>query len=182
MTLTPKEYLERLISGRLTDLAQVGTFLATGGNSALFDFDVQVMTQAGRHIPDNAQDVIRELVAPIYDGGATGFSHDDLEDIKIVSSDFPTAGFYLPGNRLAITLGPVVVLQAKYYDALFKGSNEGVGYAAFLTSGSVCNRYIAAVDIMLHELVHVRQYRELGRYNFRSSSEVGAGDFARIAA
>jgi slime mold repeat-containing protein len=166
VTLTPKQYLERLINGRLTDLSQVGTFLASGGTTALYDFDVQVMSQAGKHIPDNARAIIRDLVAPIYNGGATGFSHDDLDNVKVVSSDFPTAGFYLPGDRLAITLGPVIVLKAKYYDALFKDSNGGVAYSDFLTSPSVCNRYIAAVDIMVHELVHVKQYRELGRYNF----------------
>jgi Dictyostelium (slime mold) repeat len=166
VTLTPEQYLERLVNGRLTDLSQVGTFLATGGTSALFDFHVQVMTQAGRETPANAKAIIQQLVAPIYDGGATGFSYDDLDDMKIVSSDFPTAGLYLPGTRLAITLGPVIVLQAKYYDALFQGSNSGVDYAAYLTNPATCNRYIAAVDILLHELVHVRQYRDLGRYNF----------------
>jgi hypothetical protein len=166
VTLTPKEYIERLVNGRLTDLSQVGAFLATGGNSALFDFDVEVMSQAGRHIPDNAQEIIRQLIAPTYDGGATGFSHDDLANVKVVSSDFPTAGIYLPGNRLAITLGPVIILKAKYYEALFKDSNSGVTYSSFLTSSAVCNRYIASVDTMVHELVHVRQYRDLGRYNF----------------
>ena len=81
---------------------------------------------------------IRDLMAPVYDGGQTGFTHDDLDDVRIVSSDFPTAGLYLPGERTAITLGPVIVLLPNLYEALFASSNNGVTYSDFLTDPAVC--------------------------------------------
>jgi hypothetical protein len=166
VTLTPEQYLERLVNGRLDDLASLGTFLTTGGLSQLIEFDEQVMAQAGRQAPSHVRNLIRDLTAPVYDGGATGFSYADMDDVKIVSSSFPTAGFYLPGDRAAITLGPVIVMKSDIYDALFAGANSGVSYAAFLTSTSVSRDYIEAVDTLIHELVHVKQYRELGKANF----------------
>ncbi len=166
VTMTAEEYFDRLLQGRLNDLAALSAMLSTGGLNLLFDFDVQVMTAAGRQAPDHVRNLIRALTDPIYDGGATGFSYDDLDGVKIVSSDFPTAGLYLPGERAAITLGPVIVLKAKWYDALFGSGNSGVTYEDFLTDLDVCDRYTAAVDILIHELVHVHQYAELGRYNF----------------
>lgn len=163
---SPEEYLQKILNGSISDLEQFATMWTTGGLSVLFDFDVAVMGALGRQVPDNARTIVRNMTQPVYDGGATGFSYADLDGIKIVSSASPTAGTYLPGDRLAITLGPVIVLKSKFYDALFSGTNSQRTYAQLLTDPSVCEAYIGAIDILTHELVHVKQYRELGRYNF----------------
>lgn len=163
---SPREYLEKILNGTINTAEQWAAFIQTGGLTGLLDFDVTVMANAGSVAPSNARQLIRDLTAPIYNGGATGFSYDDMDNVTIVSSDFPTAGLYLPGARSAITLGPVIVLNATLYDALFSSSNSGVTYSDFLTNNAVCQTYIAAVDVLIHELVHVHQYAEIGRYNF----------------
>lgn len=165
---SPEEYLERILNGSISSVEEWGTFIATGGLSGLIDFDITVLTNAGHQAPANVRNLIRALTAPVYDGGATGINYDQMDSVKIVSSDFPTGGFYLPGDRLAITLGPVIVMKAPFYKALFADSNSGVTYQDFLTNPSVCAKFIAAVDILIHELVHVRQYNELGRVNFQT--------------
>jgi hypothetical protein len=155
------------LNGSIDDLEHFATMMQTGGLSLLFDFDIDLLTRLGRQAPSNARTVVRKVTESVYDGGATGFSYADLDGVNIVSSDSPTAGFYLPGSdRMAITMGPVIIMRAKYYDALFAASNAGVTFEQFVADPGVCPLYIAAVDILVHELVHVKQYRNLGRYNF----------------
>jgi hypothetical protein len=163
---SPLEYLTKILNGSISNLEEWELFVASGGLTGLIEWDIAVLTQAGKQAPDPVRNLVRQLTANIYDGGDTGFSYDDLDDVKIVSSEFPTAAFWLPPPRVAITLGPVVVLQKKYYDALFSSANAGVSYSRFLTDPEVCQTFVAAVSVLVHELVHVKQARELGRVNF----------------
>jgi hypothetical protein len=162
---SPKEYLEKILNGSISDLEQFGAMWTSGGLSLLFDFDIELMKRAGRKAPASTRTLIRALTDATYDGGDTGFSYDDLDSVTIVSSDFPTAGVYLQDSANAITMGEVIILRAKFYDALF-GSQSDTTYTEFLSDASVCSMYIGAVTTFMHELVHVKQYRELGRYNF----------------
>jgi hypothetical protein len=162
---SPKEYLEKILNGSISDLEQFGAMWTTGGLSLLFDFDIELMKRAGRKAPASTRTLIRALTDAVYDGGATGFAYEDLDEVTIVSSDFPTAGVYLKDNANAITMGDVIIMKATFYDALF-GSQSDTSYAEFLTDTTVCPLYIGAVNTFMHELVHVKQYRELGRYNF----------------
>jgi hypothetical protein len=166
VTLTPQQYLERLVQGRLSDLGDIEALVLTGGLAALFDFDTQVLAAAGKSTPGNVQSLIRTLVQPVYDGGDTGFAFSDMEGVKVVSSAMPTAGLYLPGDRLAITLGPVIVIKSDMYDALFSAANANVTFSDFLTNPSIDPNYIRGVDTLIHEFVHVKQYRLLGQNQF----------------
>lgn len=166
VTMTPSKFIEALARGQIQNLNDIQALALSGGLVLLLDLDTQILAQAGRYAPGNVQDLIRALTQPVYDGGSTGFAYADMEGVKIVSSSLPTAGMYLPGDRLAITLGPVIVLRSDLYDAVFSANNSNVSYADFLTNSSVDSNFIKGVDTLIHEFVHVKQYRLLGQNGF----------------
>ena len=103
-------------------------------------FYIDILTTAGRNIPPNILNIIiSDLVSPVYNNGLTGFAFSDMQNVKIASSDFPTAGNLLPGGRLAITLGPVIVLRSDFYNALTDPANAGI------TTNDLLNQPVANV-------------------------------------
>jgi hypothetical protein len=165
---SPKEYLEKVLNGSISNLEDWTSFYLTGGLSELLDFDVAVLSNAGSVAPDHVRSLIRDLTAPMYNGGVGNgiANYADMDNVRLISSDFPTAEPYLVGPRLAITMGPVIIMKPEIINPLFDAANNGVDYTKFLTDPSVDPAYIAAVDTFIHELVHVRQYADLGRVNF----------------
>jgi hypothetical protein len=184
--LSAEGFLEALIGGRIQNMSEI---LASGlplGFDNLYTIYLQILTAKGQNIPANAQAIVADLVSPIYDGGVTGFAFDDMTQVKVVSSDFPTASFFLPTGRPAITLGPVIVMRADVYNVLFDPANAGATTNQVLNmavSTTCCNLgfipchandptcvqnsyYRNAIDILTHELVHVKQYRVLGQEGF----------------
>ena len=157
----------------------------------LYHLYIDILTTAGQNIPSNVQSIISDLVSPVYNNGATGFAFSDMQNVKIASSDFPTAGNLLPGGRLAITQGPVIVLRSDFYNALTDPANAGITTNDLLNqpvANVLCTEGTAAgctpspdfldgVDKLIHELVHVKQYRNFGQEGFLTTYALSTIDY-----
>jgi hypothetical protein len=173
--ISAADFYYALAGGQIENLADLIAGGLPASLSTLYGTYIQILTAVGRPLPDNVQTILADLVSPIYDGGVRGFSFADMQNVKIVSSDFPTAGQWLFGNRGAITLGQVVILRSDLYEALVDPANANVTFNDLLTQKVVDVRttehahapnFLDAVDTVAHELVHVKQYRNLGQDGF----------------
>jgi len=194
-----ENFAEALVGGHIENLSNI---LANGtipfSIDELYHLYLDILTEAGRNIPGNVQTIIADLVSPIYNNGATGFAFTDMQNVKIVSSDLPTASKLLPGGRLAITLGPVIVVRADLYNALTDPANAGITTNQLLnqsvvdtcctegstvlcmSGGAQCTPspdFLDGVDKMIHELVHVKQYRNLGQEGFLATYALSTIDY-----
>ena len=92
-----------------------------------------------------------------------------MANVKIVSSAFPTAGELLPDDADGLTLGPVVIVESGLYDAIMDSANAQFTAADLLTNPTVSRDFLFGVSLLIHEFVHVKQYRELGQNTFFQS-------------
>jgi hypothetical protein len=163
ITMTPSEFFEKLGKGVIQDLNNISCDALTGGLTEFHEGNVEILRHLGRNVPANARNMIRGNLVP----NESHFLWSDLEGVQIVSGKFPTAGIYLTSTANAITLAnDVVVLKESLYNALFDSANANWTYADMLTNSAVPNDYIRAVAVVIHELVHTKQYRELGQSAF----------------
>jgi hypothetical protein len=158
--ITPEHFLQDLENNRFPDL----TTLSTGGiNSVLF-------TVAGSYIdgleckapalPDSVKNAARVVMSMQGFPGLFGDSEIDRAHIlpKRESGvlDLPKDGYG------AITLDSLILLTDAQYDALM---SDDFSYDR-VAQGRATADQTAAFFTIMHELVHVRQYRELGREQF----------------
>jgi hypothetical protein len=158
-TITPLQFGTLAANGQITNLSELLSEGWPGGILGLYSLYTNILTAAGVRIPLNIQNLITALIQPLYDGGLNGFKWSDMQSAEITSSSMPSARFFgLGAYRSAITLGPVIVLEKDYYDAIVSAANANVIYADFLTSAAVSDTFVMAVDTLIRELVHVKQY------------------------
>jgi hypothetical protein len=186
-----ENFVDALVGGQIQNEAAVVAAGLPASIDVLYHLYLEILVAAGRPIPANVQTIIADLVSPVYDGGATGFSFADLQNVKIVSSDLPAAGKFIPSSRLAITLGPVIVVRSDLYNALTDPANAGITTNALLnqpvvdvlcTEGTTtgCARspdFLDGVDKLIHELVHRKQYDILGEEGFLQTYALSTIDY-----
>jgi hypothetical protein len=189
--MSAEDFFKHLVAGRIQNLSAV-TVSGGAAIDKLYTTYLDILTAKGRNIPANAQDIIKALVSQ---GGSNGVSFEDIENVKIVSSDLPTADFFLVGDTHAITLGPVIVVRADLYNIIFDPANTGFTTNALLNmpafkmvppdpinccnanlNSSSCpagtpssclnSQYRDMIDMLIHELAHVHQYWVWGREGF----------------
>lgn len=137
-----------------------------GLTEALLPFvkaDISIIAQLGNHLPEHLQELLKEIIVPIYDHGNTGFGYEDIHNIKIIneSYNFNTKLWVTKG---AITLGPVVILKDNIYEQLMDSANN---YSLTeLRIGNGTQGFTEALAVIVHELVHVKQYKVLGQDTF----------------
>lgn len=170
--LSARDLRDELAKGTITNLTEVLTGGLLEPSLQIVRVDIDTLYGVGTPIPDNVKDMIHHFVEPIYDGGVSGFAYADMDTVKIVPQRMPTAGIYLQSDKAAITLGKVVIMRNDLYDALVAPENAGVDWAQFLTASLDFN-FVHGVDTMIHELVHVKQYRVDGDHNFLANYVVG---------
>lgn len=92
------------------------------------------------------------------------FAEDDLARVRILPESHPGAQGFLPADHSAITLDALVILKDERYAAIaaWNSSWEDVVVSSLTAEAD------DALFTMLHELVHVRQFREMGRDRFLS--------------
>ena len=124
--------------------------------------DINAIANMGVHLPLHAQKILEAIIAPGYDDGKTGYSYEDIKKIKIInrSRNWNTK---LWVKKSAITLGPVVILSDAHYKELTDFQN--MHNLTDLVNGKD-SLYADAIIQMVHELVHVKQFRELGQETF----------------
>ena len=189
--MSAEDFFKHLVAGRIQNLAAI---TASGlplpqPIANIYSTYLEILTAAGRSIPANAQDIIAALIS----ADNSGFSIEDMQNVKIVRSDLPTASMFLIGNTHAITLGPVIVVRAELYNIIFDPAN-----ARFTTNDllnmpvfkmppdpiNCCNanlptcqsgnppscllnsQYRDMIDMLIHELAHVHQYSVWGQEGF----------------
>jgi hemolysin type calcium-binding protein len=163
--ISARSLRDELIKGTITNLTEALTGGIIEPLLSIVRTDIDTLYQAGTPLPDNVKQMIEHFVEPVYDGGVSGFAYADMGLFHVVPQGMPTAGIYLQADKAAITLGRVVILENDLYDALVASANASVDWSTFL-AGSVDSTFIDAVDTIVHELVHVKQYRNDGEHNF----------------
>jgi hypothetical protein len=160
--ISPEQLVSDLANDRLPDL----TTLATGGvNSVLYKF-------AGAYVDSlecKASGIgsFRTVAESIMmlDGFPNKFTTADVDSVRILPHresgvlDLPKDGYD------AITLGSLVIVRDELYDALVNSSWDW----PTVVVGEINQVNDDAMFTLIHELVHVRQYRELGREKFMNS-------------
>jgi hypothetical protein len=170
--VSARDLLDKIGKQQITNFAQL---LAGGQLDHLLDLvrvDTDSLYVASNGLPSNVNDIIRYLIAPVYDGGFTGFAYADMSVVHIVPQRMPTASVYLQPDKAAITLGKVVIIKNELYDALVAPANAAVTGPDMITNDLDYN-FVSAVDTLIHELVHVKQYRVDGDTGFLTNYVIG---------
>jgi hypothetical protein len=113
-------------------------------------------------LPPDFAAVVREFMALESFPGA--FAEKDLRNVHILPASHPGAGRFLTGDHAAITLDSLVIFEDERYDAIVTWNRRWDDVRA----GALEPAQDRALFTSLHELVHVRQFREIGREQFLS--------------
>jgi hypothetical protein len=170
------QLLVDFIDKRIADPAT----LATGGASSV------IVKHAGAELDEIAckhaiglegfKEIVHGFMA-LSDFPGDAFSDVDVEAASVVSKR--DSGLPIPvDGYAAITLGSLIVVEDYIYDTLVNVSWNWPGSVKTWD-----DKHMFVLLTMMHELVHVRQYRELGRENFLNSylHEVLAEGYADAA-
>jgi hypothetical protein len=131
----------------------------------LYKAEVELIAARGDAIPDNIQALLRQLVDPVYNHGVDAFSYGDIENVKIVNESYDSdTDFFLTDGKSGITLGPVMILKDEQFNAL-KDMRDDLSLAELLVDDDR-DDFQRAMALLIHEMVHVQQYRELGQDAF----------------
>lgn len=158
---------EKLITGignqTYTDVIK----LTSGGNtSVLYDVGnrhIDVMSCSGKHLNEKLKAWISCVTSKSTTPQTQSFYPIDVNRALMLSETHPTASLYLPPqfNADAITLDDLVIMKDAPFQIL-RNWNKDLGAA--LTSDEQ-----SALGLIIHELVHVRQYRNMGNEVFLNS-------------
>ncbi len=158
--ITPEHFMEDVENDRFPDPVT----LSTGGlNSVLY-------TVAGSYVDmleckgQPLSDTVRAAAAAVMSlPGFSGLFGDSELDRAHILPKRDSGVLNLPRDGYnAITLDSLIILQDNLYDALASGK---VSFDRVMQGRATWDETEAFFTIM-HELVHVRQYRELGREQF----------------
>lgn len=154
----PEEMIKKIGDGAFSDL----TTLTTGGvSSVLYDVanrHIDQLACSGKPLPDAAQRTLKCLRDAVNKEQDTGVLDVDIERNRIVNRSTKTASIYLPEDKTAITLDDVVIYQPLAFERLSNWSKE--------PTDELSEEEIRTIVLALHELVHVGQYRRLGKESF----------------
>jgi hypothetical protein len=146
--------------------------------------DIEAMRLAAVPLPANVKSQISALLQPLVAAGKSRVSVNELTNVKIISESNTNADLYLRDGFGAITLYDLVVLKRGTFAQLTR--NAGNFTLAQIQAGppqppagatpaqraalEAANKplvdHIEALLVMIHELVHVRQYANLGLNGF----------------
>ena len=162
--INPEELVDRWLKGEIAAIANIAAGMLPDLAMEFLYILIEELASEGKHLPQSVQSVMEEMIEPVYDQGKTGYAHIDIKNIKVLkkSHNYWTDLFVKKGG---ITLGPVVILKDKHYDELFNVNNAKYTLDDLQNSNAL-ESYSEAVLLMMHELVHVKQQRELGLKTF----------------
>jgi hypothetical protein len=129
---------------------------------------IEQLATSGQSLPLPVRQILHAIAARGPEVGLESFTPHDVDNIKIISFTAPEAApvaALVPAWSGAITLGPVVVIQEEDFQALVGATGNEVTLPHLLAVGLPAP-LVQAIDLMVHELIHVRQYRELGLETF----------------
>ena len=158
----PEKIIENLANNAYTD----GVKLTTGGASSVLygvaSHHLDIIECAATALTPSLKSVIKKLVSS-YQGSRNKYFYPiDIDRVRIISKSTTPANIYLNKGYEAITLDSVVILQNHKYSILSKWSYSWKD----VLNGRLCPDELGALITMIHELVQVRQYRNIGREQF----------------
>lgn len=176
--IQPLTLIEKLAKSVYSDIAS----LTTGGiSSTLYQVagaHIDILECEGQALNGPLKDAVNLLLHKSRLPTDSEFSPIDVDRVRIVSRDTDTAGVYLTEGYAAITLDSVVILRPELFDQLSNWKDM-----TKLSLGLLVGNEREALLTMVHELVHVRQYRAVGREQFINLylSEALASGYANIS-
>ncbi len=112
----------------------------------------------GMPLNHRLKEVINSIISQSELSRNEYFHPIDIDRVRIVSETHPTAKLYLKEGYNGITLDNLVILKDDMY-IILRNWNK-------IPSDSLNEKEILAVQLIIHELVHVRQYRNMGKEVF----------------
>ena len=157
--MDPNVALEQFLRGLLRP---VDDFLEPIRQAAVIQ--INGLMAFGRPIPNHVQTLINTLMGSDLMAGQPQFRPGHVARTLLLPERQPTADLYLPNPATnAITLDNLVIMRNASFDAIY---NEPVRTADDFFCGRVSPAFANAVRLLMHELVHVRQWEVLGRDTF----------------
>ena len=155
----PKEEFYRWLRQQIPSLDQ----LVLPGAFEAARVDIEAMKLAATPIPDRVKSQIKGLIQPFVASGTSKISTQEINAGRLISTGHSNASLYLRGGFDGITLYDLIILRSpNIYDVLMNNAHN------YSTETILANQapqdYVSALKILVHELVHVRQYSLLG-YN-----------------
>jgi hypothetical protein len=126
--------------------------------------DVDWMRLAAKPLPTHVVKQVNGMLKPFMRAGTSKVTPNEITNVKIISETNANAGLYLPDGAEGVTLYDVVVLRSDHYKDLMNATNSFS--AADIRAGTVSEKYVDSLMTIIHEMVHVRQYAELGFHSF----------------
>ena len=111
-------------------------------------------------LPPAFADIIREFMNLEDFPGA--FTEEDLQRARILPTSHPGAAQFVTDGHSGVTLDALIIVKDARYDRIMgwdRSWDEVLG-------GEMSCAQRKALFLILHELVHVRQFREMGRQEF----------------
>jgi len=155
--LDPAEEFEKWLRQQipsLDDLLLPGAFDAA-------KLDIEAMRLASTRIPRKVKDQVFGLIEPFSSAGTAKFSSAEIGGAKIISNSNRNASLYLRDGFGAITLDDLIIIRNTSYEVLMDSSHHDYTVSQ-ITSGGAPSTYVEALLLLIHELVHVKQYSSLG--------------------
>lgn len=163
--MSPKELMLTFLEQRLVDpdsgAAAAPLSIGLEHLSHAFSYGEHAMRCRADALPTPIIRLVEDLIAHTP---GSGFSPADLRAVRIVErGGFPSNQLLREGYA-AITLKNTVIFRPALYRALM--GEHGFFTRQDLRERRVPGIFVQAIDTLVHELVHVRQYRELGERDF----------------
>ena len=174
--ISPEKMIENIKNQSYTDLIK----LTTGGTSSVLfnvaNSHIDTMVCSGFELNEKLKGVINRVTSKSTARQDEYFYPVDINRVRIISDKNPTANLYLREGFDAITLNDLVIIRDQHFQIL-RNWNKNAHIPLDLDE-----QYAAA--LMIHELVHVRQYRNMGKEVFVNTylSEALVKGYADISA
>ena len=163
--IDPAELFEKWVRGQITNTAEILLGGLPTGLLGIAQAHFAALAARGASLPQPVQAIVNAIAARAALQGLTSFTSQDVRSIKILSEADPDADVYLRDWADAITLGAVIVMKEAFFRPLVEATGPEVTLPHML-SGGLSAALINAIDLLVHEMIHVRQYQDLGTENF----------------
>jgi hypothetical protein len=144
-------------------LVDIGADVAGGFSGAIGVLGaayVDALQDEAIGMPPAFADIIREFMNLEDFPGA--FAEEDLQRVRILPASHPGAEQFVTKGHSGVTLDSLVIVTDARYEPIMNWDRSW----AEVLDGEISSAERKALFLMLHELVHVRQFREMGRQAF----------------
>lgn len=167
--ITAEELFNRWRDQEIALPAEILAEVASGGLysqiALLAHAAIQLLELDGSHLPGHVQDLLRAFIPVAKARGFATYTADDVARVKIINaSRNANSKFWKSVSLGAITLENVVVLSDEDYKELMDASQVGDLYS--LLMGERSPGFAGALQVMVHEMVHIHQYAVAGTETF----------------